>query len=131
MSTARVVLVAMPPIQAAVFRAIVENADDLCLEAEHPGPLEAAITEMDAGADVFVVSQDEADVEVICRTLHAEPGLKTVTVSADGRRGALYELIPQRLQLDELSETALLAAIRRARRECSERIQSSLPGHRG
>jgi hypothetical protein len=64
-------------------------------------------------ADAFVVGPALGDAdEVASRLLTRNPRARVLAIVADGREGSLYELQPQRTDLDELSPAQLVGALR-------------------
>jgi hypothetical protein len=66
--------------------------------------------------DVIVTGADDADPVSVYRLLEANPTLRVLTVSPDGRGAFLSEVGPNRVSLGEASPQKLLTVIREAAR---------------
>jgi hypothetical protein len=64
--------------------------------------------------DVIVTGADDADPVSVYRLLEANPTLRVLTVSPDGRGAFLSEVGPNRVSLGEASPQKLLTVIREA-----------------
>ncbi len=68
-------------------------------------------------ADVVVVGLEESELPDECRSLFdTQPWIRVLGIAADGRRAFLYELLPQRSPLGEVSPEQLVEVIRTSTR---------------
>jgi hypothetical protein len=108
----RVILHALPKlfrelVGDAMLRAgIVVLADDVG-DDELAGAVEAL------GADAVISSLDDDDLTPACARLMNAPQLRILAVSAEGTHGAVFEMVPQRRPLGELSAEVIVAAVTR------------------
>jgi hypothetical protein len=65
-----------------------------------------------ARADVVILSGEDVSPENYYQVLYRRPRLKIFAISADGRRGSLYELRPRVKAIGDISAESLIAAIR-------------------
>lgn len=64
-------------------------------------------------ADVVLLGQDKSgEADDMAFRLVRRLGLRVLTIADDGKRGALYELRPQRIAIGEVSARTLCNAIR-------------------
>lgn len=71
-----------------------------------------------SAADVLLMSQPDPENEAVPITmLYASPRSRVLALADDARRAVLYELLPHRTALGELSREALLAAVHGAATE--------------
>lgn len=105
---------------ADIVSAIIVSQTDFELVGNVIGTVGLALAASKAAADVLVLGRrlQRRDVmRVLCRS----PRMKIITIAPDGHSGALYELRLDRSVLDELSPTALVAAIRGTARKSHRR----------
>lgn len=105
---------------ADIVSAIIVSQTDFELVGNVIGTVGLALAASKAAADVLVLGRrlQRRDVmRVLCRS----PRMKIITIAPDGHSGALYELRLDRSVLDELSPTALVAAIRGTARKSDRR----------
>jgi DNA-binding NarL/FixJ family response regulator len=113
LSTIRLVLVAEEGIRREIVHSALEQEPDLTLVDEVRGcrALEEALRH--APADVVIWALNGQDMPSACPSIFRRyPRLKVLTIRDDGRRSFLWELLPTRRALGELSSRQLVAVIR-------------------
>jgi hypothetical protein len=71
-------------------------------------PLAAAAV---GDADVLITTTGVAPPAAVAALLEARPRLRAIAVEGDAEEGVVYELCPQREELQPLSPSTLLAAV--------------------
>lgn len=100
----------MPPILNDIVQTLVAGASALEIVA-HVGPeddLVAAVKEFRADVVMTGVASSPPVSEAL---MLAQPGLRVLTLSADGRTGYLDRLAPQRMVLMDVSPDELIDAL--------------------
>lgn len=108
----RVLPMNIPNLLFDMIKRIVLSTEDLRFVGEPTkwtGILRAAAA---TKADVIILSDKDMSADNCYRVLHRRPHLKIIAISADGRRGSLYELRPRAKAIRDLSAENLIAAIR-------------------
>jgi hypothetical protein len=107
----------MPPILREIIERAVGGEPDMELVRSGPEPsLRAAV---EASAAAFVISGADHDFAEVARLLDERPHLRMLSVAGDGREAFLYELRPTRTALGEVSQQAIVDAIRGAHHQTS------------
>jgi hypothetical protein len=98
----RVAVVDLPPMLSDIVKDILNQpADVLIVGAE-------ATDE----ADVIILAAQGDELPPAGRSqLERRPAAKVLTISSEGRRAYLYELLPHRTNLGEVSTSSLLKAV--------------------
>ncbi len=112
----RLLLAAVPPILSDIIRDALADVHGVEVVRETAGE-DLAESVARSRADVLVT--EDAGQELSDRHLglmYRHPRLKLLTISPDGRRAALYRLMPRRRLLVDVSPDGLVAAIRGAAR---------------
>ena len=102
----------MPPILREIIERAVGGEPDL--ELVQSGPERSLRAAVEASAAEFVISGADHDFAEVARLLDERPRLRVLAVAGDGREAFLYELRPTRTALGEVSQQAIVDAIRRA-----------------
>jgi DNA-binding NarL/FixJ family response regulator len=111
--TIRLVLAAEEGIRREIVYSALEQERDLTLVDEVRGcrALEQALRR--APADIVIWALNGQDMPSACPSIFRRyPRLKVLTIRDDGRRSFLWELLPTRRELGELSSQQLVAVIR-------------------
>jgi DNA-binding NarL/FixJ family response regulator len=111
----RLLLAAVPPILSDIIRDALADVHGVEVVRETAGEEDLAESVARSRADVLVT--EDAGQELSDRHLglmYRHPRLKLLTISPDGRRAALYRLMPRRRLLVDVSPDGLVAAIRGA-----------------
>jgi hypothetical protein len=103
----RVAVVDLPQMLSEIVKDILDRAADVAVVDAIRGE------EVDADIVILPAPNDElpSDGE---EQLERRPRGKILTIGGEGRYAYLYELLPRRTALGELSEATLLAAVRGA-----------------
>jgi DNA-binding NarL/FixJ family response regulator len=109
----RVVLVDMPTLLRGIVREVLAPAADVELVGEFPESAGLAAAVEETEADVVVVGGALGDGGPVRRLLEAHPRVRVLAIAADGRRGTVFLLAPEREPLGEVSPEVLLEAVRR------------------
>jgi len=102
----------IPKLLSDLIKGIIVSSEGLHFVGEtvkSAGILRAAAS---TKADVIILRDKDMSAEKVYRVLHRRPRLKIIAISADGRRGCLYELRPRAKMIRDLSAENLIAAIR-------------------
>ncbi len=112
----RLLLASFPPILRDIVTDALADAGEV--EVVDGGAGEDLDRSVAASrADVVLVEDGSAELaDPYLSLMYRHPRLKLLTVSPDGRRAALYRLVPERRLLAEVSPGGLAAAIRAAAR---------------
>jgi len=107
----RVLLAKMPTLMVDIVQHVVGAESDMAVvgvvdDDDVPGAIRRT------RADVVVIGQDKDGERDFLQLLRRHPRVKVLTISADGTRGAFYELRPRRVPLGTISAETLAAAIR-------------------
>ena len=108
----RVLPMNIPKLLFDLIKGIIVSSEDLHFVGEAmkgTGILRAAAA---TKADVIILSDKDTSADNCYRILQRRPRLKIIAISADGRRGFLYELRPRAKTIRDLSAESLIAAIR-------------------
>jgi chemotaxis response regulator CheB len=108
----RVLLINMPTLLFDMIKGIIVWIEDMQIVGEtitRAGIFRAAAA---ARADVVILSGEDVSPENYYQVLYRRPRLKIFAISADGRRGSLYELRPRVKAIGDISAESLIAAIR-------------------
>ena len=97
-----------------VLRDLVDRQPDMEVAGELLDPIELLFAVRTTPVDAVILTPlDAKDRPRICRHLLAEhPGLKIVTLSAQGETAFLYESGSRRKRIDEPSGRSILDAVR-------------------
>jgi DNA-binding NarL/FixJ family response regulator len=110
---ARVFLAELPPLLAGIVRSTLAATPGLEVVGE--GGADAAAA---AGSDVVLAEAPGAGLtDSLHRLLYRHSRMKVLTISPDGRRAALWRLVPDRRALAEVSPGSLVEALRAAAAE--------------
>ena len=113
MDRIRVLPARLPGMILDMLARVAVDQSDLEIIEEIGDGVELLVAVGQTHADVVVLGLRDSELPGICSHLLSEyPDLKILGVTADGRRGFLYELRPQRIPLGEISPEKLCAAIR-------------------
>jgi DNA-binding NarL/FixJ family response regulator len=115
----RVVLVDMPQLLRGIVREVLAAEPELELVGEFPESTGLAIVAERTDADIVVVGGRLGEGAPICALLEAHPRVRVLAIRADGRRGSLFWLAPERKSLGELSPEMLVQAIRDSAELCA------------
>lgn len=107
----RVVISSLPKLLRDIVASALSGAPDLELVGEAPEPGELRQLVREWGADVAVVACERAAIPRVGNLINGSP-VALLAITDEGRRGTLYELRPQEIDLGELSPEVLLNAIR-------------------
>lgn len=112
MEPTRIVLMNMPPLLRDIVRETVTREPDLAVVAELAGDgnLRAALEGVEAE---FVIIGAQAPEGTAASVVATQRVLRALEVDDDGH-STLYELVPNRIGVDELSPDGLLRMIREA-----------------
>ena len=99
-------------ILSEIVRDIVVGDPGLDLAGEVTGAQDVADTVERTRADAVVWLVERMVPAAATELLHRHPGLRLVTVEADGREGFLWELRPHLRELGALSPDLLVGALR-------------------
>lgn len=108
----RVVLVDMPRLLREIVSQLA--APGLRVVQAYDEPVELVGVVERERAEVVITGAEAYEQRELDRLLAVRPGVKVLGIAADGRSSTLYELVPRRRSLGELSADRLYAAIRRA-----------------
>jgi hypothetical protein len=111
----RVLVFAMPRLLHDILDRLLTAATDVEVVDPRAGEdlVDAAVRTQ---ADVVIAPETSVRQEAVCRLFASRARTRLLAISADGRRGDLYELCPQRRAIAELTADAILDSIRP--REC-------------
>jgi hypothetical protein len=118
--TVRVLLAGMPRMLADIVSAVVVSQTDFELIGDVVSVAGLALAASKAAADVLVLGRRLRRRDAL-RVLSQSPKMKIITIDPNGHSGVLYELRLDRSVLDEVSPTALVAAIRGTARKSDRR----------
>lgn len=112
----RLLLASFPPILRDIITDALADAREVEVVDGGAGEdLDRSVAR--SGADVVLVEDEGAELaDPYLSLMYRHPRLKLLTVSPDGRRAALYRLVPERRVLSEVTPGGLAAAIRAAAR---------------
>lgn len=108
----RVVLVDMPRLLREIVSQLAAPGLRVVRAYDEPVELVGAV-ERDR-AEVVITGAEAYEQRELDRLLAARPAVKVLGIAADGRSSTLYELVPRRRSLGELSSGRLNDAVRRA-----------------
>ena len=115
MERTRIVLIDRPRIFSDLVERLLNDVRQAALVAKlsEPADLVAAIDEADA--ELVIVCAPSIEGRELLELITARPRLKALAVVGDGEGATLYELLPHRTLLGDVSAETLRAAIRIAR----------------
>lgn len=110
----RILLASLPPLLRDILGDALAGTAEVELVASGEGePLEQSVDRL--GADVVLVEAEREDVlDPYLSLMYRHPHLKLLALSSDGRRAAMYRLVPDRRVLAEVTPGGIAAAIRAA-----------------
>jgi DNA-binding NarL/FixJ family response regulator len=107
----RILLVEMPHMLRDIVVGVLADQPDMEVVGEETAMNGLPETVVDAGADVVVIGRDDPS---LARTLlERVPRLRVLAVTAGGHDSWLYELLPHRVPLGEISPKRLVEEIRK------------------
>lgn len=111
----RIVLGTMPGMMREIIRNVFSGQPDMAIVSEPPpeADLVAAVAESRADLVILELLDDELG-DAGERLLRSQPRLKSLGISRDGRRAAVYELVTDCTRVFEVSPEGLRAAARQA-----------------
>jgi DNA-binding NarL/FixJ family response regulator len=111
----RIVLGTMPGMLREIIREVFSSQPDMVIVSEPSSEADLAVAVAESEADLVVVElNDDTLGQVGEQLLRSRPRLKSLGISRDGRRAAVYELVPDRTRVFEVSPEGLRAAARQA-----------------
>lgn len=114
-SPIRIVLATMPVMLREILGEVFSGQPDMQVVDEPPPGADLAAVAGSAGADLVVLELAGDDLSPAgIRLLRVHPRLKLLGVSWDGRTAAIYDLVPDRTQVLEVSPEGLRSAVREA-----------------
>ena len=116
----RLLLASCPPLLRGILAdALAEETEVEVVDGGAGDDLDRKVAL--SGADVVMVEDGSPELpDPYLSLMYRHPHLKLLTVSPDGRRAALYRLVPERRLLAEVTPGGLAAAIRAAARPGTE-----------
>ncbi len=111
MAPIRIAVASLPRLLRDIVVTALSSERDMELVGEVPGARQLADVVRDSGADVAIVACEPSDVARLGRLVNRSP-VTLLAITDEGRRGALYELLPREVDLGELSPRGLVNAIR-------------------
>jgi hypothetical protein len=122
----RIALYDMPPLQSTIITRFIEDEPDVTVMELAGGPSgDLASTVGDRDVDLVIASM--VDMGEVCMLLAREPEIRALVLDQDVQRGELYELVPQRRSVAELSSRVVLAIVRAARVSWQSQLRSTQP----
>jgi len=94
-----------------ILRAVAEHEPGLEVIEDPAAGTDLAVAVARAGADVVVVGGNCGDPEATQALLYAQPRVRVVTISGDGRLACHDALVPRRIVMHDVSPQGLLEAI--------------------
>jgi hypothetical protein len=112
----RIVVIGLPQILRDVITDIVADQPDMELVGDLPENADPAMIEDLGGTFVAVGAGPSGELPDVCKGLleRQAHGLRILGLSAEGRRGYLYELRPTEVAIGDVSPERLLNVIRAA-----------------
>jgi hypothetical protein len=112
----RIVVIGLPQILRDVITDIVADQPDMELVGDLPENADPAMIEDLGGTFVAVGAGPSGELPDVCKGLLVRQahGLRILGLSAEGRRGYLYELRPTEVAIGDVSPERLLNVIRAA-----------------
>jgi DNA-binding NarL/FixJ family response regulator len=116
MKKIKVLLSSRPKLLSEVIRNMIEHQPDMEVVGEVLDPLQLLPASRQTTVDAVIITPLKANGEPkICQLLLEEhPGLKIVTLSANGEAACLYQSGLRTKRIDEPSGQSILGAIREA-----------------
>jgi hypothetical protein len=108
----RVVLIDMPRLLRDIVSQLAGPGLRIVRAYDAPVELVGAVDR--DRADVVITGAEAHEQHELDRLLAERPRVKVLGIAADGRSSSLYELVPRRRSLGELSSGRLNDAVRRA-----------------
>ncbi|HEX8695878.1 MAG TPA: hypothetical protein VF746_25910 [Longimicrobium sp.] len=116
MPRTRLLLAAVPPLLADIVRDALAEEPGVEVVGSAAGDLFDAVAA--SGAHVVLAENGGGGLsDLHLRLMYRYPRLKLLTVSPDGRRVALWRLVPERRVLSDPTPRGLAEAVRRAAEE--------------
>ena len=111
----RIVLGAMPSMLREIICEVFSGQPDMSIVSEpsSDNDLATAISEFRADLVILELVNDSLS-RTGERLLRSHPRLKSLGISRDGRTAAIYQMIPARTQVGEVSPEGLRGAVRQA-----------------
>jgi DNA-binding NarL/FixJ family response regulator len=110
----RIVLGAMPGMLRDIIRDVFSGQPDMAIVSE-PSEADLAAAVVESRADLVILElMDDELGDAGERLLRSQPRLKSLGISRDGRKAAVFELVPDRTRVFEASPEGLRAAARQA-----------------
>src|SRR5579863_1088529 len=117
----RVLLMDLPKLLFDMIKAVIVSSEDIHIVGETMRRTEIFREAAATRADVIILSDEGVSTENCYQVLCRRPRLKIFAISADGRRGLLYELRPHVRAIRDLSAESLIAAISGGRASATAR----------
>lgn len=105
-------LARMPRLLHDIVKSALDGERDLDVFTTKAGVEELEFDASLGETDVVILSEDSPAADDHAAVLHANPRIRVIGISDRGRGAFLYELLPHRLDLGELSATSLVRAVR-------------------
>ena len=118
MPAIRIVLGTIPGMLREIIREVFSGQPDMAIVSEPPSDADLADAVLESRADLVIlelVDDELGDAGELL--LRSHPSLKSLGISRDGRRAAVYQLVPGRTRVFEVSPEGLRAAARQAIRQ--------------
>ena len=99
-----------------VIRSMVEHQPDMEVIGEVLDPIELLYATRIMAVDVVIITPLKINGEprICCQLLGEHPLLKIIILSAEGEAAFLYQFDSPKIRIDEPSEQAIFAAIRKS-----------------
>jgi hypothetical protein len=122
----RIALYGMSPLQSTIIVRFIEDQPGVTVMELAGGP-SGGLASTVGDRDVDLVITSIVDVEEICMLLARNPEVRTLALKPDVQRGELYELVPRRRGVAELSSRVVLDIVRAARVSWQSQLRSTRP----
>ena len=109
MERTTIVLVALPRLLSDLIVGL--GADEMGCEIVTDDYPDLVAVARAREADVVVTTAELAAPKTVAALLETMPRLRAIAVDGDGREGVVYELLPHREELGELSRSTLFGAL--------------------
>jgi hypothetical protein len=112
----RVVLLGMPTMLRELVHGLIAVPADFGIDVEElPDATLSSPALRDRDIDLVILDTDSTSDHAVAAFLADHCRVKVLGVSADGRRGLLHEMRPQRVLVGELSREVLVDVVARSR----------------